>query len=193
MKNQEISDGRKFCYYFGMAMMGFGFLLFISFFFTASSVNLPDPREMNQAVRNNDFEAVREGILQSGESVYRAQRRGAESFQTAVIGFLMIIGGGGLMQYGRLGAAGSGFVLDPERARGDVKPWSGMVGGVVSDVVNSFSKSQSENGSKDLATDTQKLIDDSESRIMTLKSLLEKGLITQEEFDEKRKSIISGI
>ena len=34
------------------------------------------------------------------------------------------------------GTAGSGLVLDPEKAREDLKPWTGMAGGMVKDVLD---------------------------------------------------------
>jgi hypothetical protein len=42
----------------------------------------------------------------------------------------MVIGGI-LMNIGARGAAGSGLVLDPEKARQDLEPWSRMGGGIV--------------------------------------------------------------
>jgi hypothetical protein len=47
----------------------------------------------------------------------------------------MVIGGI-VMKIGARGAAGSGLVLDPERARRDLEPWSRMGGGLVQDALS---------------------------------------------------------
>jgi hypothetical protein len=48
---------------------------------------------------------------------------------------LMVVGGI-LMSVGARGAAGSGLVLDPSRARQDLEPWSRMGGGMVQDALS---------------------------------------------------------
>jgi hypothetical protein len=57
------------------------------------------------------------------------------AFVVAFIGFGLIAGGGAMRGVAARGTAGSGLVLDPEKAREDLKPWTGMAGGMVKDVL----------------------------------------------------------
>ena len=54
----------------------------------------------------------------------------------AFIGFGLIAGGGAIRGLAAKGVAGSGLVLDPEKAREDLEPWSRMGGGMVKDVLD---------------------------------------------------------
>lgn len=58
------------------------------------------------------------------------------AFIGAFIGFGLIAGGGAMRGVAARGTAGSGLVLDPEKAREDLKPWTGMAGGMVKDVLD---------------------------------------------------------
>ena len=58
------------------------------------------------------------------------------AFLVAFIGFGCIAGGGFMRNLAARGTAGSGLVLDPEKAREDLKPWTGMAGGMVKDVLD---------------------------------------------------------
>jgi hypothetical protein len=104
----QISDERKLAYYGGAVLMGIGFLLFISTFFSAAkAMNMPfhhDPAP---------------GIVGRG-----------------VGGMVLIIVGAAISNIGARGLAGSGVVLDPERARDDLKPWAKMAGGIVKDAID---------------------------------------------------------
>ena len=51
-------------------------------------------------------------------------------------GFALIVVGGILMNLGRAGLAGSGVLLDPQKQRQDLEPWSRAAGGMVSDAVS---------------------------------------------------------
>lgn len=57
------------------------------------------------------------------------------SFGTPVAGFVMILVGTILMGIGRLGLAGSGVILDPEKAREDLEPFARQGGGMLSDAL----------------------------------------------------------
>jgi len=54
----------------------------------------------------------------------------------AFIGFGLIAGGGIMRGIAAKGVAGSGLVLDPEKAREDLEPWTRMGGGMVKDVLD---------------------------------------------------------
>lgn len=52
-----------------------------------------------------------------------------------LVGFFMIAIGQIIRIIGAKGIAGSGIILDPEKAREDVKPYSKAMGGVIDDVM----------------------------------------------------------
>ena len=96
-------------YYGGMALIAIGLLLFVSGFFTG-----PD---------------VQEGFDQFSRDARAVMER-------ALLGMGLCVVGGIFMNIGARGAAGSGLVLDPEKARQDLEPWSRMGGGVVEDALS---------------------------------------------------------
>lgn len=53
-----------------------------------------------------------------------------------LVGFFMIAIGQIIRTIGSKGIAGSGIILDPEKAREDVKPYSKAMGGVIDDVMS---------------------------------------------------------
>lgn len=56
-------------------------------------------------------------------------------FQNAIIGMIMMIVGGVLAAVGRGGTAGSGVILDPEKAREDLKPFNEAKGEMINDTL----------------------------------------------------------
>jgi RNA polymerase subunit RPABC4/transcription elongation factor Spt4 len=109
MPKRQIPPERKTLYYGGMALIGIGLLLFLSTFVTF----------MANFGNFDNFEG-------------RAQSEGFRAFG----GMLLMMIGGFLMNVGAKGWAGSGVVLDPEKARKDVEPWSRLGGGVVQDALS---------------------------------------------------------
>ena len=105
---KQISPERKTAYYCGMAIMILGGLLFFSVFVTG-------------ALNFGDF------------SNFEADAR--SSMLRAVGGMALLILGAVISSVGARGLAGSGMVLDPEKAREDLKPYSRMAGGMVKDVL----------------------------------------------------------
>ena len=106
---RQISPERKALYYWGNGLAIAGILLFLSVFVTAAL-------NIGHVNSHSDFQVqVRSSMLR------------------AVCGFIMIIVGAVISNIGAKGAAGSGVLLDPERARKDVEPWSRMAGGVAQD------------------------------------------------------------
>jgi len=51
-------------------------------------------------------------------------------------GVVLVIAGGSISRIGARGAAGSGLVLDPARARGELEPYSRMAGGMLKDALD---------------------------------------------------------
>ena len=106
---KQISEERKTAYYLGMVLMVIGGLLFFSVFITGA---------MNFGNFNN-FEA------NARSSMFRAFG-----------GMALLIFGAIIRGIGARGLAGSGVVLDPEKARQELEPFSRMAGGMVKDVLD---------------------------------------------------------
>ena len=102
----KIPQERKVLYYVGMGMMIVGFILFFSVFFSAASL------------MNDPF---------SGRM---------PSFGNGITGFILIFIGAMIQKVGAKGAAGSGIILDPEKAREDLKPYNEAMGGMINDVIS---------------------------------------------------------
>ena len=105
----KISKERKATYYVGIGMIGLGFILFISVFFSAASF------------MNDPFGGSR-----------------GPSFENPVIGMVLMIVGSIIMNIGAKGTAGSGLLLDPEKAREDLKPFNEAKGGMINDVISNI-------------------------------------------------------
>jgi len=106
---REVSPDRKASYYVGSAVAVIGILLFASTFVTFFA-NFGNFDNFNDRVKS-------EGIR-------------------AFSGMALIVVGQVLRRLGSLGLAGSGVVLDPERARREVEPWSRMAGRIVGDALS---------------------------------------------------------
>ena len=104
----EISNERKTAYYVGSGMALFGLLLFLSVFLT-SAMNFGN---------FDDFEG-------------QARSAGLR----AVGGMILIIAGAAIRGIGARGLAGSGVVLNPSKAREELKPYSNMAGGMLGDAL----------------------------------------------------------
>lgn len=59
-------------------------------------------------------------------------------FKRAVLGMICMVVGIVLASIGRLGPAGSGFLLDPEKVREDLKPFSELNGKMINDVIENI-------------------------------------------------------
>ncbi len=56
-------------------------------------------------------------------------------FVRAVIGMICLIIGSVVMSIGQRGAAGAGLILDPDKAREDLKPFNQATGKMINDVI----------------------------------------------------------
>lgn len=106
----KISKERKATYYIGIGMIVLGFILFISIFFSVASF-----------IRNPAFGG-----------------RSHPSFINAIIGMVLMITGSIVMNIGARGSAGSGLILDPEKAREDLKPFNEAKGEMINDVISNI-------------------------------------------------------
>lgn len=107
--NREITSDRKAIYYTGMTFTLLGMLSFFSVFVTG-------------CMHFGDFENFAE--------------RSRSDITRGIGGMALMIVGGILMNLGRHGAAGSGVVLDPQKARKDLEPWNRAAGGMTSDALD---------------------------------------------------------
>lgn len=113
----EISSERKAAYYAGMGMVALGFVVFVGNMFCAGS------------------DVSREVSIDGVPSVLLGESRRGPNMGAALFGMVLVIGGGLLMKVGRFGVAGSGAVLEPQRARKDLEPYSRMAGGMLKDAL----------------------------------------------------------
>lgn len=122
----DVSAGRKFLYYGGMALMAVGFVLFISIFFTAIG-EMARPG-FGPGLGTRFGTVTRPGL--------GAVDPGASLMLRAVTGMLLVIAGGAMRAVGAKGLAGSGLVLSPKKAREDLEPWARMTGSLVDDALS---------------------------------------------------------
>lgn len=155
MAQRQIPPTRTAIYYIGQALCGIGLVCFISTFFSAAS-------------SFGDFRNFEE--------------RGRSEATRAVIGIVMMIAGGVMLNIGRLGLAGSGVKLDPEKARSDVEPWSRMMGGVVKDALD---EADIEVGN--LSSEKQLPFDE---RLRRLQKLRDDNFISEKEYQSTKKKIL---
>ena len=110
------------------------------------------------------------------------QERSRSEMKRGIVGMGLMIVGGILTGIGRAGLAGSGVVLDPERARRDVEPWSRMTGGVVKDALDEADINlRTTKGVESLPFDEQ---------LRRVHKLREDGILSEEEYQAKKKQIL---
>lgn len=107
----RISKERKATYYIGMGILILGFILFFSVFISAAGI----------MAKPNDFNNFR-----------------VPPFQNAIFGFILIGVGSAVMNIGAKGAHGSGVLLDPDKAREDLRPFNEAKGGMINDVISNI-------------------------------------------------------
>ena len=168
-KNRQISPERKMFYHGGQALMVIGFLLFLSVFVTGA-MNFGNFSNFHGQVQSSAFRAIS--------------------------GMVMIIIGGGLMSVGAKGAAGSGIILDPEKARRDVEPWSRATGGMIKDGldeadINLQNIFDSKANDRDEATDTN--ASNFGDKLRELHRLYEEGILSKEEYEREKREILDQI
>ena len=104
----RISKERKATYYVGLVMMVVGFILFLSVFISVAT-SIADPL----------------GFI-------------LPPFQNGIFGFILIAAGAFVKNIGAKGAAGSGLLLDPEKARDDLRPFNEAKGEMINDVISNI-------------------------------------------------------
>ena len=117
MARKQVSEGRKAVYYVGLLLMIIGFLCFGSVFVSGAR-----HFDNSRTAHFGDFSNF--------------QKQSRSEMTRAIVGMSLMIVGGIMMTLGKMGIAGSGAILDPERARKDIEPWSRMGGGVLKDALD---------------------------------------------------------
>lgn len=106
---KQISEGRKTAYYIGMILAILGAISFGSVF-VSGIMHFGD---------FNNFEARSKSMMARGFG-----------------GMMLMVAGLIVMNIGARGAAGSGLILDPKKAREDLEPFTRMAGGMVKDALD---------------------------------------------------------
>ena len=106
---RQISEGRKTAYYLGGILMAIGGLLFFSVFITGA-MNFGNFDNFDGQVRSSMFRAFG--------------------------GMALLVVGAIIRGMGARGLAGSGVLLDPEKARSELEPYSRMSGGMLKDALD---------------------------------------------------------
>lgn len=106
---KQISEERKTAYYIGTLLMILGGILFASTFVTF-------------AMHFGDFSNF---VSDAKSNIFRAFG-----------GMALLVVGGIIRGIGAKGLAGSGVVLDPDKARQELEPFSRMAGGMVKDALD---------------------------------------------------------
>jgi hypothetical protein len=109
MASSRIAPERKALYQVGIVISVVGILLFLSTFVSFFS----------HFGEFDDFQA-------------RARSMGMRAFA----GIVLLMAGGVIGRTAARGAAGSGLILDPDRAREDLKPWNKAAGGMLNDALS---------------------------------------------------------
>lgn len=161
MPKRQVSPERKFVYYLGMALAAIGVLSFLSIFVSVI------------------FSELKGHSMPPDMDTFTL--RGFGGMILAIAGFI-------LMNLGKSGLAGSGLVLDPQRERQNMEPWSRMKGGMVKDALdeagiklgrNTFTGG---NARKDyLPFDEQ---------LRRLHTLYTDGIISEQEYETKKRQIL---
>ena len=109
-----------------------------------------------------------------------------DGMSQAPIGMVLMIVGGVLQRVGLRGLAGSGVLLDPERARRDIEPWARMGGGVVKDALE-------EVGVAPRPPEPPSAKEDFEEMLRKLHRLHADGVLTDAEYEREKREILDRI
>lgn len=107
--SRQVSAARRTTFYLGTVLLVAGGLVFASLFFTVAVVAMGGP----------DTERVIPSFV-----------------VRMILAAALLLIGGALRAVGARGLAGSGVILDPQRARRDLEPYARMAGGMVKDALD---------------------------------------------------------
>lgn len=154
----KLSGSREFSYYLGVLQMAVGVILFVSIFVSAA------------AGMSQGFGAS----IDPGSLAVRA-----------LVGMALMFTGRLSMNVGSRGLAGSGVVLDPQKAREDLEPWSRMAGGMAKDALDEADIHLN------TATPAQEEQLSFDEKLRRIEQLHKDGLITDAEYQQKRSEVLN--
>jgi hypothetical protein len=183
----RVGGGRKAAFYVGGLMMVAGFLLAFASFLPAFSL-------FGAA---GDFAGGALGAAGRGRPpepaavtgfMGQVQSRVYTTLLMAAGGAALIVAGAFVRRAGSHGLAGSGLVLDPQRARDEVKPWSEMHGGVLRDTLDAADVDLGRRGAAPAGPRADGMPFD--EKLRRLHKLRQEGLISEEEYQRERREIL---
>lgn len=167
MPDRQISEGRKAAYYLGAVLMVIGLLMFLSVFVSVFSMMGRDEMTIHTDSPGGTFASF--GLR-------------------AVGGMVLMMIGGALRTLGVRGAAGSGVVLDPEKARDDLEPWTRMAGGMVKDAADEAGVDLGHVANHENHEDTADMPFD--EKLRRLAKLHSEGVLTDQEYEREKQKIL---
>jgi len=163
MPNKQISEERQAAYYIGAVIMGIGVLMFLSVFVTAfSSFGGSMPGSTGPDMQSIGFRALG--------------------------GMILMAVGAGIRGIGAAGVAGSGVVLDPEKAREDLEPWARMAGGMVKDAVDESGLDLGHVANHEDHEDTAEMPFD--EKLRRLAKLHTEGILSDDEYAKEKQKML---
>jgi hypothetical protein len=143
---QQISEGRKTAYYIGISLQVIGGILFASVFVTFATHFGDSPNFGPFSNRVGNFPGPEQSPFFRNSSNIHSNE------QSMIIrsfgGIALLIAGGIIRTIGARGLAGSGVILDPDKAKQDLEPYSRMAGGMVKDALDEADINLSNPGGK---------------------------------------------
>ena len=176
---RKISPERRTLYYFGMALSVVGFILFVTGPFSGCNQRSPGVSV------TKDGRVTVESIGHWGDIGW-GKSTGPNVVQI-VCGFVMFGAGTFLMTLARKGPAGTGLILDPDRERKDMEPWSRMKGGMLEDALDEAGVDLARKADSD---DADLPFDEKLRRLEVLKR---DGLLSESEYQVARRRILDAI
>ncbi|HPS03215.1 MAG TPA: zinc ribbon domain-containing protein [Candidatus Sumerlaeota bacterium] len=133
--SKQISEERKVAYYAGGILMVLGGLLFFSTFITGIN-DFGNFSHFDTKAQVQSEVLRRMGVMPGTVDRVTPMGKMHSTMLRAMGGMVLLIVGGIIRQVGATGLAGSGVILDPDKARQDLEPYSRMAGGMVKDALN---------------------------------------------------------
>jgi hypothetical protein len=187
MTETRIGGGRKTAYYVGMLMMVAGFVTVFASFLPAFSIFGAATDFAGSAVSGASRGAGPDARAVTG-FMGQVQHQVARTFGLTIGGTALIVVGALVRRAGSHGLAGAGVVLDPKRAREDVRPWSEMQGGVLRDTLDAAGfRSRAAAPPPPPAGTADMPFDE---KLRRLHRLRQEGLLSEEEYQRERKQIL---
>lgn len=168
---RKISKERQVTYYIGNGLSLIGIILFLSFFlqvagFASGGLNSNPLNSLSNSGFSINLDGQDVMVIQNGGTPqFKMRMPQGPNMAQPVIGMLFIIVGQVVANIGKSGLAGSGVILDPEKAREDLQPFNVAKGQMINDTLGELDVV------KDLALTLTKAVhpadqEDSEPRIM---------------------------